>query len=228
MESLTKPPAAAPPVETSARRVTSSIHPPHALSLEPRWIRGLAGAFEARGIPPATLVLSAFVAGGLAAFLLPIGGLVESGVGTTALAVVAVCIPLRLICNLVADRMHGPPPAKRPEVFSGVPDLATDALIAIGAGYAASTMAIGPILGWSAALLGVLLAHVRTLTGPRRVVPVWAELTSPTYRMAALAAICVVAAIMPYGWRQIGLLLVLTAMTFGCAGSIWVRIASKY
>jgi hypothetical protein len=215
--------AISPTVESSAR-ASSSVRTAVPITPEPRWIRGLAATLSTRDIHPQTLVFVAHCAAIFAALLLPIGGLVESGLGTMALAISAICIPLRTICELVADRMYGPAPARRPELYAGVPELLADALLVVAAGYAASTMAIGPMLGFSAAVLGLLLAHVRTLSGTRRVVPTWTELASPTARMAALAATCIIAAIVPYGWRQVPFLLILTGLGSICSAAIWIRV----
>jgi hypothetical protein len=123
--------------------------------------------------------------------------------------------------------MYGPAPAKHPSFYSGIPDLLIDVLMVVAAGYAASGTAAGPVLGWTAALLGLLLAYVRTLTTARRILPPWAHLGSPMHRMWVLTGACLVAAIMPYGWSQIAFMLGLTAIGAACAAAIWARIASR-
>src|SRR5262245_31488225 len=89
-----------PSVETSSRdasssRQVSSVHGPHPLSHEPRWIRTLAGLAEDHGVHPQTLVYAALIAAGVTAFLVPIGGMVRSGVGTSALVLATLCIPFK-------------------------------------------------------------------------------------------------------------------------------------
>jgi hypothetical protein len=229
MDTITKPPSVdtKPPSVDSAPRV-SSVHGPRPLSHEPGWIRNLAGACQDHGIRPHVLAYAGLVSATVAAFVLPIGGNVRSGVGTAALVIAALCIPLRMVFETVADRMHGPVPAKRPELLGGVPELLADALVAIAAGYAVASMSIGPILGWTAAFLGVMLAHVRTLSSTRRVLPSWSIFATPIFRMAAIAATCLIAAIVPHGWRQIGFLVTLTGISGVCVASIWVRIAPRF
>jgi hypothetical protein len=213
-------------VDTTTRPSSVRSSAPLA-SHEPRWIRGLAATLEARGTPPEFLVYASLVAGLFAAFFLPVGTLVESGVGTAALVLAAIAIQLRVVFDLVADRMFGPAPTKHPPFIASVPDLALDAAMVVAAGYAASGVAAGPILGWTAALLGLMLAHVRTLNIARRVLPAWAGLARPMIRMVALTATCVVAAILPYGWRQVAFLLALTGMGAACGAAIWARIAPR-
>lgn len=87
------------------------------------------------------------------------------------LCVAAVCIPLRLLCNMldgmlaVEKGMHSP----TGDLFNEVPDRIADAALLVGAGFATigiwQTNGIdwGLMLGWFAALLAVLTAYVRTL-----------------------------------------------------------------
>src|SRR5207237_9019762 len=77
----------------------------------------------------------------------------------------AVCIQLRLLCNLFDGMVavEGGFRTKSGEIYNELPDRFADALIFVGAGYSLSTWATLPALGWAAAVLAVITAYVRTL-----------------------------------------------------------------
>src|SRR6185295_13029268 len=76
-------------------------------------------------------------------------------------------IQCRLLCNLFDGMVaiEGGLKSKAGEIYNELPDRFADALILIGAGYAAPTPVSGPIpwLGWLAATLAILTAYVRAL-----------------------------------------------------------------
>jgi hypothetical protein len=74
MDSTTTSPTTTPPSAIDHAARASSIRSVAPFSTnEPRWIRSLAGAFEAREIHPQTIVYTSLVAGVLAALFLPVG-----------------------------------------------------------------------------------------------------------------------------------------------------------
>jgi phosphatidylglycerophosphate synthase len=81
------------------------------------------------------------------------------------LADAALCIQLRLLCNLLDGMVaiEGGQRSKVGEIYNEFPDRFADALILIGAGYAAPEWSCAVILGWAAALLAVLTAYTRAL-----------------------------------------------------------------
>jgi phosphatidylglycerophosphate synthase len=85
----------------------------------------------------------------------------------TLLLIGAICaIQFRLVCNLIDGLMavEGGLKTASGELFNDVPDRISDAAILIGAGFAAQPLCNGFIyLGWTAALLAVLTAYIRTL-----------------------------------------------------------------
>lgn len=70
-------------------------------------------------------------------------------------------IQLRLICNLIDGLMavEGGLKTKSGEVFNDVPDRFSDIFILLGAGYWCGLID----MGWTAAVLAVLTAYIRTL-----------------------------------------------------------------
>ncbi|MDJ1370539.1 CDP-alcohol phosphatidyltransferase family protein [Gulosibacter molinativorax] len=93
------------------------------------------------------------------------------------LVIAAVCIPLRLLCNMfdgmlaVEKRMHSP----TGDLFNELPDRIADVALLVGAGFATiglwrsdgaawgTGVDWGLALGWLAAVLAILTAYVRTL-----------------------------------------------------------------
>ena len=81
------------------------------------------------------------------------------------LADAALCIQLRLLCNLLDGMVaiEGGQRSKVGEIYNELPDRFADALILVGAGYASPEWSCAVILGWAAALLAVLTAYTRAL-----------------------------------------------------------------
>ena len=82
------------------------------------------------------------------------------------LGVGALCIQLRLLCNMldgliaVECGLKG----KLGDLFNEVPDRIEDSVLLLGAGFAAMSP-VGVTLGWTAALLAVFTAYLRVLGG---------------------------------------------------------------
>lgn len=80
-----------------------------------------------------------------------------------AMVFAAICIQLRLLCNLI-DGMVAVEGGKGTPVgalYNEVPDRVADSLFLIGAGYGVGL----PELGWFAALVAALTAYIRVLGG---------------------------------------------------------------
>ena len=83
-----------------------------------------------------------------------------------AFALAAVCIQLRLLCNML-DGMIAVElglKSKVGDLFNEVPDRIEDVAFLLGVGYATGTN-IGITLGWTASILAVTTAYVRLLGG---------------------------------------------------------------
>lgn len=78
------------------------------------------------------------------------------------LAVAAVCIQLRLLCNML-DGMMAVECGKRTkcgEIYNEFPDRVSDVALLVGAGYAAEST-FGPALGCASAMLALATAYIR-------------------------------------------------------------------
>lgn len=96
----------------------------------------------------------------------------------------AVCIQLRLICNLL-DGMVAIEGGKKSAVgaiWNEFPDRVADTLLLVPAGYAAGL----PWAGWAAALLAALTAYVRVFGGSLGLAQDFSGVMAKQKRMAAL------------------------------------------
>ena len=172
------------------------------------------------------LTIAGGAAAALAAVFLPVGVLVASGVGTAALILAAICIQLRFVSNLVEGvvaRDYGPRP-RSSAIFNDLVDRSADVLVLVAAGYAVSGTVIGPLLGWTSAVLAIMTSYVGLLSSA----PALAEASTypmhQKHRMAVMTGACVVALILPAGFRPMVVLLALAVITLGCGFAMWLRI----
>lgn len=121
------------------------------------WARAVAAWLVARHVRPnAVSVASVVVAAGAAAAFVS---------GWPLLA--AAGIQLRLLCNMLDGMLavEGGLKTKTGDVFNELPDRIADVIILVAAGYAVRDVAIGPTLGWLAAVLALMTAYIRVLSG---------------------------------------------------------------
>ena len=91
------------------------------------------------------------------------GGLLLWCAGWLAFIATAVCVQLRLLCNLLDGMVaiEGGKSTPSGALFNEIPDRVSDPLFLVPLGYAAGYS----LLGWLAALLAVLTAYIRVLGG---------------------------------------------------------------
>jgi phosphatidylglycerophosphate synthase len=80
------------------------------------------------------------------------------------LLLAAICIQLRLLCNLFDGMvaMEGGKKTPAGELFNDLPDRISDPLFIIAAGFATASGA-GELLAWSCAILAIMTAYIRVL-----------------------------------------------------------------
>ncbi|HPY40159.1 MAG TPA: CDP-alcohol phosphatidyltransferase family protein [Thiolinea sp.] len=133
---------------------------------------------------------------------------------------VAVCIQLRLVCNLLDGMVavEGGKSTKSGELFNDIPDRIADPLILVTAGYA-TQLAWGVELGWAAGLLAVMTAYIRTLAVS---VGAPADFRGPMakqQRMAVLTVAAVLSVVEPWFWA--GHWILFFALSVIVLGAIW-------
>ena len=189
-----------------------------------RWAAACAGWLARRRIRPNTIsimsVVFAAAAGGclvwlgltnelLPGILLPLGA--------------ALCIQLRLLCNLFDGMVavEQGQKTKSGEIFNELPDRFADALILAGAGYVAPALGWLNELGWTAAVLAVITAYVRSLGAAVGAGQHFLGPMAKQHRMATMTITCVglsVTAAWPYRGEMIAVALGL--IVAGCLVTI--------
>lgn len=193
------------------------------------WAGALARALgQARVRPNHISALSVAFAAAGGAFLLMAG--LSQGFGRGLLLVLAaLCIQLRLLCNLLDGMVaveHGLASATGP-IWNELPDRVADLLFIVGAGYAAAVrLPAGEWLGWMGGALAVMTAYVRELG---RGLGLPADFSGPMakpHRMFVLTVTCLIAAFEPlWGGRGEVLLAGLAVIVLGCLITLWRRTA---
>jgi len=196
-----------------------------------RWAHALARTLGRAGVSPDAVSLAGLAFGAMAGFSIwqsgTAGGVTRAGV----LLVAAVCIQLRLVCNLL-DGMVAVEGGKRTahgELFNDVPDRLADWAIFVGTGYSLTWLPWGAALGWSAAMLAVLTAYVRvlgaSLTGNHHFEGPMAK----QHRMAVMTCACVASALEPlWGWKGQIFAAALVLVAGGSALTLVRRLAAIY
>jgi phosphatidylglycerophosphate synthase len=120
------------------------------------WAQWLAARLARSPITPNQISLFSVVLAAIGAALITTGGAV-------GLVVAALCIQLRLLCNLLDGMVavEGGKASPLGAIYNEFPDRVTDSLFLVSAGYAAGA----GWLGWLAALIAVATAYVRVFGG---------------------------------------------------------------
>lgn len=187
---------------------------------EAAWIRGGAHTLATLGVRPNHVSIASVGFAAIAGGCLVVSDQGSWAWRSGALLAAALCIQLRLLCNLLDGLLaiEGGLRTKSGVIFNELPDRFSDAIVIVCAGYAAGAIAWAPDLGWAVALLAVLTAYVRALGGASGAGEHFAGPMAKQQRMAVLTAACVLAPALATPFWHDGVL-VLALFTIG-AGSI--------
>ena len=192
------------------------------------WARGGAAWLARAGVTPDAVSAGAVVFGLSGGVLLAVSGVLDGGARAGALIGGALCIQLRLVCNLMDGMVaveHGRGGPLGP-IWNELPDRVADAALLVGAGYGAALAGVGwgEPAGWAAAVFAVLTAYVRELG---RALGQPADFGGPMakpQRMALLTLAAVVAVFEHmWGWRGETLAMSLALIAIGAALTAAVR-----
>ena len=151
------------------------------------WARALAGTLARSAVTPNQISVAsvAFAAAGAA--------LLAWWPTWAGLLVCALCIQLRLICNLIDGMVavEGGRQSALGKLYNEFPDRVADSLLIVAAGYACGWA----WLGWLGALLAALTAYVRVFGGALGFVQDFRGPLAKQQRMAVLTAGCVFGAL---------------------------------
>lgn len=184
-----------------------------------RWAARAASRLAAAGVRPNTVSFLSVVFAGLAGACFV--STRHAPVATKSLFFVlgAVCIQLRLLCNLFDGMIavEGGQKTKSGEIFNDLPDRIADPAILVSAGYAAPLFVWAPTIGWLAGSLAILTAYVRVLGGSTGVTQSFMGPMAKQHRMAILtAAALAAAALAPWHWHSHVMVVALGLVAAGC------------
>ena len=160
-----------------------------------RWAAASAGWLARRGIRPNTIsIMSVVFAAAAGGCLVWLGGTEGLLPGVLLPLGAALCIQLRLLCNLFDGMVavEQGQKTKSGEMFNELPDRFADAFILAGAGYVSQSLGGLHELGWTAAVLAVITAYVRSLGAAVGAGQHFLGPMAKQHRMATMTITCVV------------------------------------
>jgi phosphatidylglycerophosphate synthase len=137
-----------------------------------------------------------------------------------ALVFAAICIQLRLLCNLIDGMVavEGGKGTPSGALYNEIPDRIADSLLLIGAGYGAGL----PALGWFAALAAAITAYIRVLGGSLGLQQDFRGPQAKPQRMALLTLACLATALENiYRGSQHAMVVALCLLV---AGTLWTIV----
>nr|WP_271204987.1 CDP-alcohol phosphatidyltransferase family protein [Methylopila jiangsuensis] len=144
------------------------------------WAIGLSRRLAASSVTPNQISVASVAVSALGAALMLLWA------HPAAWILAALCVQLRLVCNLL-DGMVAIEGGRKSAVgalYNEFPDRVADTLFLVAAGYAAGQ----PALGWAAALAAALTAYVRVFGGSVGLPQDFSGVMAKQRRMAALTA----------------------------------------
>lgn len=162
-----------------------------------RWAAKTASFLASTGIRPNTISVLSVVFAAAAGACLASTPRFSPGAAAVLFVCGALGVQCRLLCNLFDGMVavEGGRRSKSGEVFNELPDRLADALILLGFGFAAAALPYGVTLGWSAALLAVITAYVRTLGAATGAGQNFTGPMAKPHRMAVVTSASLVAAV---------------------------------
>jgi len=181
-----------------------------------RWAQGLATFLAPTSVSPNQIsVVSVVVAGAGASVVL-------ASSAPWALVVCAICIQLRLLCNLLDGMVavEGGKQSALGALYNEIPDRIADSLFLVSIGYLVQLT----WLGWCCALLAALTAYIRVLGGTLGLPQSFRGPMAKPHRMAVLTAACLLGAGERALWgSQYALTAGLVVIGIGTAVTCWTR-----
>jgi phosphatidylglycerophosphate synthase len=151
------------------------------------WAQYLAGALVRAGASPNAISVSSIVFAACGAVLL------VRFAHPAALLGAALCIQLRLLCNLLDGMVaiEGGRKSATGALYNEIPDRLGDSLLIVALGYAAGA----PIIGWYGALAAAVTAYIRVLGGALGQAQDFRGPMAKPHRMAVATVGCIAGAV---------------------------------
>jgi len=153
----------------------------------------------ARGVAANAVSLCSIVFAALASLCLVGTAWTDGGSVRLLFVLSALFVQARLLANLLDGMVAVGSGQASPEgeLYNEVPDRVADALILIGAGFAAGGT---PAFGYLAAIVAIFVAYVRALGGSVGVHALFTGPMAKPQRMATITAACLYSACVPAAW----------------------------
>ena len=161
------------------------------------WPRQIAFALVRNGFTPNQISVASLIFASLGAVGLALAPRQSHTVAALLFIATAVCIQLRLVCNLLDGLMavEGGKKTKAGEIFNEFPDRVADVALFVCAGYSIYFLPWAIALGWACAVAAVLTAYVRVFGGSVGLPQDFCGPMAKQQRMAVLTGACILSAI---------------------------------
>ena len=180
----------------SARRMEQELARRPLKSRSANWPRQIAFALVRKGFAPNQISVASLIFASLGALCLALAPGQSRLVAALLFVATAVCIQLRLVCNLLDGLMavEGGKKTKAGEIFNEFPDRIADVALFVCAGYSIYFFPYAVQLGWACAVAAVLAAYVRVFGGAVGLPQDFCGPMAKQQRMAVLTGACVLSA----------------------------------
>ena len=160
------------------------------------WPRQIAFALVGKGFTPNQISVASLIFASLGAFCLALTPHPSRTIAALLFLATAICIQLRLLCNLLDGLMaiEGGRKTKAGEIFNEFPDRIADVLLFVCAGYSIYFLPRGIALGWMCAVMAVLTAYIRVFGGSVGLAQDFCGPMAKQQRMAVLTGACILSA----------------------------------
>jgi len=188
-----------------------------------KWAQTTASWLLKRGVRPNQVSLASIVFGGWAGLFLVMTGpffLSDPMMICVCCLAAAVCIQMRLLCNLFDGMIavEGGLKSKSGEIYNELPDRISDTFILLGAGYSLYSIEYLTELGWLAALLALMTAYIRVLGAAVGAGHDFRGPMAKQQRMAVMTASCLLSGVAAF-WK-FNALVIGTALAIIALGSL--------
>lgn len=198
------------------------------------WATRIADVLAGMRLTPNSISVISVIVAACGAAALVGSAFVSDGVRAGLLVAAAVCLPLRLLLNMLDGMLAVERGLRTPtgDLFNELPDRIADLLVIAAAGYATAGVwqtqhiDVGVAVGWLAAVLALLTAYVRTLGAANGVGNFFnGPMAKPPRMWVLVVAALLSIAEAPLGWpRGIVLAVAVSVIAVGSLATVWLRL----
>lgn len=156
------------------------------------WIQATARWLAHMGIRPNQISVMSVVFSAMSATCLIFAGSNADSLKALLYVLAAAFIPMRALCNICDGLLavEGGLKTNSGAIYNDLPDLFSDSLLFIAAGYSINWLSWGNVLGWATALASITVTSVRLLGKSAGASPQFCGPMAKSHRMAVFCAAC--------------------------------------